>query len=79
MIKHNKGVVAYFRSHLNPTLSQWKGGSHDSYLWLRVSKGITPNLFVCVVYVAPVGSKDESESLFQNLGKDIEVQILGRG
>jgi hypothetical protein len=31
-----------------------------------------------VVYVAPVGSKHESESLFQNLAVDIaEVQILG--
>ncbi len=38
----------------------------------------TPNLFRCVVYVAPVGSKHESESLFQNLVADIaEVQTLG--
>jgi hypothetical protein len=30
------------------------------------------------VYVAPVGSKHENESLFQNLAIDIvEVQILG--
>jgi hypothetical protein len=30
------------------------------------------------VYVAPVGSKHESESLFQNLATDIaEVQTLG--
>jgi hypothetical protein len=30
------------------------------------------------VYVAPVGSKHENESLFQNLAADIvEVQILG--
>jgi endonuclease/exonuclease/phosphatase (EEP) superfamily protein YafD len=35
-------------------------------------------LFVCVVYAAPVGSKHESESLFQNLARDIaEVQTLG--
>ncbi len=33
-IKHCGGVVAYFRSHLSPNLSQWKEGSHDSYLWL---------------------------------------------
>jgi endonuclease/exonuclease/phosphatase (EEP) superfamily protein YafD len=31
-----------------------------------------------VVYAAPVGSKHESESLFQNLARDIaEVQTLG--
>jgi hypothetical protein len=35
-------------------------------------------LFVYVVYVAPIGSKHESESLFQNLVGDIaEVQTLG--
>jgi hypothetical protein len=35
-------------------------------------------LFVCMVYVALVGSKHESESLFQNLAIDIvEVQTLG--
>jgi hypothetical protein len=37
-----------------------------------------PDLFVCVVYIAPVGSKHENESLFQNLTGDIvEVQTLG--
>ncbi len=77
-IKHSRGVTTYFRNHLSPNLSQWKEGSHDSYLWLRVSKGVTPNLFVCVVYVAPVGSKHESESFFQNMAANIaEVQILG--
>jgi hypothetical protein len=77
-IKHSGGVAAYFHSHLNPNLSQWKEGSHDSYLWLRVNKGVAPNLFVCVVYAAHVGSKHESESLFQNLAADItEVQTLG--
>jgi hypothetical protein len=36
------------------------------------------DLFVCVVYVAPIGSKHENESLFQNLVADIvEVQTLG--
>jgi len=40
--------------------------------------GVAPDLFVCVVYVALVGSKHENESLFQNLVADIaEVQILG--
>jgi hypothetical protein len=35
-------------------------------------------LFVCVVYVAPVGSKYENKSLFQNLAWNIvEVQTLG--
>jgi sulfur relay (sulfurtransferase) DsrF/TusC family protein len=35
-------------------------------------------LFVYVVYVAPVGSKHENESLFQNLAIDIaKVQTLG--
>ncbi len=53
-------------------------GSHDFYLWLRVRRDAGPNLFVCVVYVAPIGSKHESESLFQNLTADIvEVQTLG--
>ncbi len=76
--KHNGGVAAYFRNHLRSNLSQWKEGSHDSYLWLRVSRGVAPDLFVCVVYVAPVGSKHDNESLFQNLVANIvEVQILG--
>jgi hypothetical protein len=40
--------------------------------------GVAPNLFVCVVYVAFVGSEHKSESLFQNLTADIvEVQTLG--
>jgi hypothetical protein len=53
-------------------------GSHDSYLWLQVSKGVAPNLFVYMVYAASVGSKHESKSLFQNLAVDIvEVQTLG--
>jgi hypothetical protein len=76
-IKHSKGVVAYFHMHFSPNLSQWKEGSHDSYLWLWVSMGVTPELFVCMVYVTPVGSKHESESLFQNLSTDIaEIQTL---
>jgi hypothetical protein len=77
-IKHSKGVVTYFHSHLSPNLSQWKEGSHDSYLWLWVSRGAAPDFFVCVVYVAPIGSKHEKESLFQKLAIDIvEVQTLG--
>jgi len=76
--KHSRGVVAYFCSHLRPNLSQWKKGSHDSYLWLRVSRGAAPDLFVCMVYVAPISSKHKNESLFQNLVANIvEVQILG--
>jgi hypothetical protein len=52
--------------------------NHDFYLWLRINKGAAPNLFVCVMYVTPVGSKHESKSLFQNLATDIaEVQTLG--
>jgi hypothetical protein len=78
VIKHSEGVVAYFRSHLNLNLSQWKEGSHDSYLWLWINRGAALDLFVCVVYIALVGSKHESESLFQNLVVDIvEIQILG--
>jgi hypothetical protein len=65
--KHSGGVAVYFRSHLRPNLSQWKEGNHNSYLWLRVSRGAAPDLFVYVVYVAPIGSKHENESLFQNL------------
>jgi hypothetical protein len=77
-IKHSKGVVAYFCNHLNPNLSQWKEGSHNFYLWLRVSRGVTLDLFVCMVYIALVGFKHESESLFQNLLTDIvEVQTRG--
>jgi hypothetical protein len=39
--------------------------------------GVDPNLFICVVYVEPIGSKHESESLFQNLITNIvEVQTL---
>jgi hypothetical protein len=77
VIKHSEGVAVYFRNHLSPNLSQWKEGSHDSYLWLRVSRGATPNLFVCVVYAAPVDSKHKSESLFQSLVADIaKVQTL---
>jgi hypothetical protein len=76
--KHSEGVATYFRSHLKPNLSQWKEGSHDSYLWLQVSRGAAPDLFICVVYVAPIGSKYENESLFRNLVADIvKVQTLG--
>jgi hypothetical protein len=28
--------------------------------------GVAPNLFICVVYVALVGSKHENKSLFQS-------------
>jgi hypothetical protein len=78
VIKHSGGVVTYFCKHLSPNLSQWKERSHDFYLRLRVIKGAPPDLFICVVYVAPVGSKHESESLFQNLAANIaEVQTLG--
>ncbi len=53
-------------------------GSHDFYLWLRVNRSVAPDLFVCVVYAAPIGSKHESKSLFQNLaGNIVEVQTLG--
>jgi hypothetical protein len=76
-IKHNGGVVTYVFSHLSPKLSQWKEGSHDSYLWLWVSRDAAPNLFICMVYATLVGSKHEGESLFQNLAADIvKVQIL---
>ncbi len=34
VIKHKGGVAAYFRTHLNPNLSHWKEGSHNSYLWI---------------------------------------------
>jgi hypothetical protein len=64
-------LVAYFFSHLNQNLSQWKEGSHNSYLWLWVSKGVASDLFVYVMYATLVGSKHESESLFQNLAIDI--------
>jgi hypothetical protein len=45
---------------------------------MRVSRDAAPDLFVCVVYVAPIGSKHKNESLFQNLVTNIdEVQTLG--
>jgi hypothetical protein len=76
--KHNGGVTTYFCNHFRPNLSQWKEGSQNSYLWLWVSKGVAPDFFIYVVYVAPIGSKHENESLFQNLIADItEVQTLG--
>jgi hypothetical protein len=54
-----------------------EGKRHDFYLWLRVNKGAAPDLFIYVVYVAYIGSKHKSESLFQNLATDIvEVQTL---
>ncbi len=78
VIKHNEGVIIYFRSHLSPNLSQWKEGSHDYYLWLGVSRGVASNLFVYVVYAAPIGSKHKNEASFQNLAVNItEVQTLG--
>jgi hypothetical protein len=70
-IKHSGGVAIDFRNHLSPNLSQWKEGSHNSYLWLRVNKGAAPDLFVCMMYSAPIGSKHKSKSLFQNLEVDI--------
>jgi hypothetical protein len=77
-IKHSGGVVVYFRSHLSPNLSHWKEGNHDFYLWLQVSMGAALDLFVCVVYVAPIGSKHKNESLFQNLTSNIvKVQTIG--
>jgi hypothetical protein len=45
---------------------------------VRINKSVAPDLFVCVVYVAFVGFKHESESLFQNLTWNIaKVQTLG--
>jgi hypothetical protein len=77
-IKHSGGVIAYFHNHLSLNLSQWKERSHDSYLWLHVSRGATINLFIYVLYITLVGSKHENESLFQNLVANIfEVQTLG--
>jgi hypothetical protein len=70
-IKHSGGVVTYFRSHLSLNLSKWKEGSQYSYLWLWVNKGAAPNLFICMLYIAPIGSKHENESLFQNLATNI--------
>jgi hypothetical protein len=76
-IKHSRWVVVYFHNHLSPNLSQWKEGNHDPYLWLQVNRGVAPDLFVYVVYIAPIGSKHKNESSFQNLVVDIdEVQIL---
>ncbi len=52
-------------------------GNHNSYLWLQVDKGVAPDLFIHMVYVAPIGSKHESKSLFQNLVANItKIQTL---
>jgi hypothetical protein len=41
-------------------------------------QGAAPDLFICMVYIALIGSKHESKSLFQNLVKNItKVQTLG--
>ncbi len=78
MIKHSGGVVVYFCNHFSLNLSQWKEGSHNSYLWLQVTKGVTLDLFVYMVYIAPIVSKHENESLVQNLAVDIvKVKTLG--
>ncbi len=73
------GLLLTFITTLGQTChSGRKEGSHDFYLWLRVSRGAAPNLFVCVVYITAISSKHENESLFQNLVADItEVQTLG--
>jgi hypothetical protein len=40
--------------------------------------GAALDLFFCVVYATPIGSKHKNESLFQNLATNIiEVQTLG--
>jgi len=76
-IKHSGGVITYFHNHLSPNLSQWKEGSHNSYLWIRVNKDAAPNLFVYVVYATPIGSKHESEIFVSNLAIDtVEVKTL---
>jgi hypothetical protein len=41
----------------------------------KVNKGVALDLFVCVVYVAPIGSKHKNESLFQNLVIDILLKF----
>jgi hypothetical protein len=75
MIKHNGGCCLFLQPPQPKPITM--EGSHDSYLWLPVSKGVALDLFVYVVYVAIVGSKHESKSLFQNLTVNIvEVQIL---
>ncbi len=49
----------------------------NSYLWIRVSRGVAHNLFICVVYTASIGSRHESKSLFQNLATNIaKVQTI---
>ncbi len=71
-------MLLTFVTTLAQNLSQWKKGSHDSYLWLRVSRGAAPDLFVHVVYAVPIVSKHKSKSLFQNLTVNItKVQTLG--
>ncbi len=65
-IKHS-GVVAYVHNHFNSNLSQWKERSHNSYLWLQVSKGATPDLFASVVYAAPIDFKHEKRILISKL------------
>jgi hypothetical protein len=47
------------------------GRKETTILWLWVSRGVALNLFGYVMYIAPIGSKHESESLVQNLTIDI--------
>jgi len=52
-------------------------GKKETTILIYGYRGATPNLFVSMVYAAPVGSKHENKSLFQNLTIDIvEVQTL---
>jgi hypothetical protein len=86
-IKHRGGLLFISATTSAQTChSGRKKGSHDSYLWLRVNRGVAPDLFVCVVYATFVGSKHKNEFMFQNLAINIvKVQkskghnIIGRG
>jgi hypothetical protein len=71
------GLLVIFATTLTQTCH---GGKKEATIFIYGYglAGVAPNLFVCVVYVAPVGSKHDSEYLFQNLAVNIdEVQNLG--
>jgi len=73
------GLLFIFITTLTQTYHSGRKEAMIIIYGYRSARGVVPDLFVCMMYVAPVGSKHDYESLFQNLTTDIvEVQTLGR-
>ncbi len=79
VIKHNGGGLLFiFVATLAQTCHNGRKEAMIIIYGYWSSRGVALDLFVYVVYATPIGSKHESESLFQNLVVNIvEVQILG--